>query len=330
MDSLPKKLYSQAASEDKLNKILLNKYAFDYNFVPLAKGAGFVSGLCLVDKVFNIQFNMSVCPFLSAAYTLPEQRKRGLFAQVVQKAIARVYIQKMPFCIVNAEYAKVFEKFGFQTFSYNKKIAIDRSNSEYQYERITSRNIADVFEVYMLYVSRFNFYVRRNLRDFKELYKIYSKLGKDAYLIKKNGINIGYYFHCENGISEMVMLSKRFMEVATVNKDANIYVPCDREDENAEPYSMIRICNIERFLSLFRPKGDKCIRIRIKDNLIKENNGIFKIEISQGIVKVSKAKKADCEMTITELAKTVLGEPTEKDYLNGWFEKNRPLIFDKL
>ena len=84
------------------------------------------------------------------------------------------------------------------------------------------------------------------------------------------------------------------------------------------PHMMARILSVEKLLSqLNYPQWfTSAICLAVSDPIIAENNGIFSLEINQGIAAVRKLNHCPndcCRLSITALTLLVMGQATAKD-----------------
>ncbi len=259
---------------------------------------------------------------LSGVATYKDQRKKGYAGKLIEKGLIEMQKRDIAFSFLYPFNYDFYRKFGYELcYMQNKYIINSDSADNYSFEKIN--NDTDIAEFYNQYCFNLNGYI---LRDEKYMQIKLAEQYADknpVYLILKEKEKIGYCMLeinndklileeliCENPLGVAKALSFKYKLPAEFeNPDNNI-----KADKKLIPYCMGRVINV---ISVFKNIISKkqCLKIRITDDTIDENNNTYIFDGRLKRLKLSKTDDAaDFILDIKDISQIALG------YKNGMNE----------
>jgi len=249
--------------------------------------------------------------YLCGACTLPEFRKKGEMGVLINQAVRKLYNEDIPFCSLIPSSETLFdyyERFGFSTV-YKGKIANLKGNlkeGSFRFEEINNAEILS--ELYEKTIGQKEFSIKKTKEYFDFLLKDYEimKTAQVFSIIKDKKI-IGYFFSNRSEksilIREIALDEKYYNGFFSsakqfFNKEITIYLPAEHNAENVK-MGMLRIINLPFVLEKWaKANPQKKMLLAVKDEIIAENNGTYKIE--NGMLSKTN-QKTDSVLDISEI-----------------------------
>lgn len=256
--------------------------------------------------------------YLCGACTLPEYRKMGEMGILIRKAVRKLYNEDIPFCALIPSNEKLFgyyAHFGFSTVYKGKIVNVvgNAKESSFRFEEINNAEILS--ELYEKTIGKKEFAIKKTKEYFEFLLKDYEIMKTaNVFSVSKDKKMIGYFF-CNSSpkgvfIREIGLEEKHYNEFFSsanqfFNKEITIYIQADIKDETVN-MGMLRIINLPSVLEKWaKANPEEKMLISVKDDIIAENNGTFKIE--NGLL--SKTNQiAETELDISEIPKLLIKE----------------------
>lgn len=250
--------------------------------------------------------------YIFAVATKEEYRKKGYMEKMMNKAIYDLFEKEIPFCYLIPEKAATYSKFGFGIIR-DKSVSVDNIEKmkydvdDFILKELEDEDIEKITEFFCENVaSRADFYKTRNREYFLNMIKkLKSENGNiELFFLEENVVGYAYVSN-----EEMVQISELICE----NKYKKAFLSSISQKYSVDkikyfsPELMVRIIRPEKILKFITLKSDINLDIRIKDNLIPENNRIFSLSsISNNDEKIL------FEMDIIEFGKWIFGEFSKK------------------
>ena len=151
----------------------------------------------------------------------------------------------------------------------------------------------------------------------------------EAYVAVSHSIN----FWTEQGISEVIWSTRRGYEAALsffrqlgINKTAIAwYEPSDSPfyaqfldngiEARIDRPIMFRVNDVPGALSLLKPTGSGVFSMRVADDVVAANDGVWRVEYNTDGISVTPGTDEDFTLDIRQLAQAFLGEPSLADLL---------------
>lgn len=237
-----------------------NTYVYLENLKP-------VSSLQNLDYNLRFQGENFEISYISGACTFESFRKKGYMREIIKETFTENYKNNKVFSSLipaTSELFSYYEKFGYKTAAYIDK-EIFRSN-------YTSKNEC------------------RLIKDFDEFYEIYQKniLEFGIYFNSKNSLDYFKYIENQKGFilckgdklaivfpeDDIYSVEFSTIDVEILKKSLNKDFRLIKSGESI-PLGMLRITNINIFLSMIINFIKENIKIKISDDVVFENNICF-------------------------------------------------------
>lgn len=218
--------------------------------------------LCINDKFYKSYYIVAVA-------TLEEHRKKGYMAELLNKSIKDMYKENVPFTFLRPAKKEIYLPFDFEYIYNHNFLALNKHNfkevpiSENNYEEIA--NFTNEF-----LKKRYNTFCVRDFNYIKTLHQEVKSENGYIVMLYDNNDFLGYYVYwgVKEKTTRAIFLDDKFTSI-----------------EETKPLVMARIVNLYEFFKNFSLKDLSCenvnLYLNIKDNIIKENNGYFKLNISK-------------------------------------------------
>lgn len=237
--------------------------------------------------------------YVSGVATLPEYRKRGLVKEMYSLAFAEMKKRKQAFSLLVPFNYGFYEKFGYKQ-CYEKI---------FRYADIIP-DLETVNEVSAELISRLNRIYIENMYD-KNGYALRSQLDWQRILEDLLYISKGQVIFDKNGYALVTAKTDGGYEIHEMLGDVNL--PCKMEKK---PFAMARIIDPCKILKDMSREFGGCFSIKIRDEILPENNLILKIERNS----VLPCDDWDFEVDIKDLAELIFGF-CEDITKTGFFKK---------
>ena len=230
-------------------------------------------------------------------------------------ALNDAYAKKVPFSYLYPFSGKYYNQFGYSYGIMKKDWSIPRLSFPYIENTEVKLNDND-FKRQREYAKKYNFSVVRDEIDWVNLLKDFVVREMDDFLtyhIVDNNIVVTSQCSTPKTLSSLLAKLPKVEEKITITLPSWYEAGQIMEEMNLErtratcSYSaqgMSRIVNLEAAVALLRPTKDDSVTIKVSDELIAENNGIFTFCSKKGKVKLIKGNSSyDYELTIDKLSR---------------------------
>lgn len=300
-------------SEEEINFYFENLYKKE-NFLILEENKQIKASLH--ENPYTINFNAKLLPsfYIVAVAVSPEFRGRGYMKKLLSYSLINARNTGKEILFLSPINTEIYSKFGFGYISglenYSLKIddiPFNSINKSIEIRKVDENSFDDLVTVYNDYMKKYNLYLFRDEKYFSrikkelenekgQIYSFYKDNKIIGYLMcyfKKNEIFIREIFYDSiECVKNMLGFIKTFKEYYSMLKvvtpqgsNFNFVFPNQLKiEKKEEPYILGRIVNVEKMISLLKIR--KNLRIKIKDSIIAENNGIFLIDVTGQIKKM--------------------------------------------
>lgn len=300
-------------SEEEINFYFENLYKKE-KFLILEENKQIKASLH--ENPYTINFNAKLLPsfYIVAVAVSPEFRGRGYMKKLLSYSLINARNTGKDILFLSPINTEIYSKFGFGYISglenYSLKIddiPFNSINKSIEIRKVDENSFDDLVTFYKDYMKKYNLYLFRDEKYFSRIKKELENENGQIYSFYKDNKIIGYlmcYFK-ENEIfireifydsiecvKNMLAFIKTFKEYYSMLKvvtpqgsNFNFVFPNQLKiEKKEEPYILGRIVNVENMISLLKIR--KNLRIKIKDSIIDENNGIFLIDVTGQIKKM--------------------------------------------
>lgn len=216
---------------------------------------------------FKIYMNNEIFQtyYIVAVATLENHRKKGYMQNILNYSLNFMYNQKIPFCFLRPAKKEIYLPFDFKYIYNHKNISLNVHNlKEVKLSHNHYKSLSNFFETYLK--QKYNVFTVRDTEYIKLLHNEVLSENGDIILLYENNNLLGCYIYWGNN-------EKIIRGVFIEEKYCNIL--------NIKPLVMGRIININEFFKNITSKNSSIsLILNIKDNIIKENNGVFKLDIN--------------------------------------------------
>ena len=212
------------------------------------------------NKKYSSYYIVAVAPF-------PEHRKKGYMTELLNKSLNDMYKEKIPFTFLRPAKKEIYLPFDFEYIYNHNYLQLNNNNlKEVEICENDYENIANFTNEFLQ--KRYNNFCIRDYNYIKTLLKeVKSENGNIIKLFDKDNF-IGYYVYwgVKEKITRAIFVDENFTNI-----------------KETKPLVMARIINLYEFFKNFslKPNNDNItLYFNIKDNIINENHGLFKLTIN--------------------------------------------------
>ena len=298
------------------------KHKFDpQNTIVLENEGNIISSLHLNQHKIYLNFKEYKSSYVVGVSTLPEARGLGKMNELMKESLRHMYNLDQSVSILMPIDFRLYTKYGYEN-CYD--MLVQKLNiynlRKYKINGIFEKadNAGDLEDIYACAVSRYNGYVVRDRKYFKEFIEEMRIEGGYIYINYRDGLPVGYIaYSIDSGefnvrecyykdiISYKSML-KFIFNHNTQCKGVLIHSPIDdplrfmldnpiESTFEIKSFMMARIINFSKLIDeldvtiAYSELGeDEELLFAIKDEQIEENNGVFKIYTENRILKTEK------------------------------------------
>lgn len=300
-------------SEEEINFYFENLYKKE-NFLILEENNQIKASLH--ENPYIINFNAKLLPsfYIVAVAVSPEFRGRGYMKKLLSYSLINAKNSGKDILFLSPINTEIYSKFGFGYISglenYSLKIddiPFNSINKSIEIRKVDENSFDDLVTIYNAYMKKYNLYLFRDKKYFSRIKKELENEKGQIYSFYKDNKIIGYlmcYFkeneilireifydsiECVKNILAFIKTFKEYRSMLKVvtpqGSNFNFIFPNKLKIEKKEkPYILGRVLNVENMISLLKIR--KKLKIKIKDSIIAENNGIFLIDITGQIKKM--------------------------------------------
>ncbi|SHO47212.1 GNAT family N-acetyltransferase [Anaerocolumna xylanovorans] len=290
------------------------EWVVPYNRIyTLYKGDKLCSMLHLNPYTLEVKGNEVKSDYIVGVATRKEERRKGYMGLLIERALQSMYEEGKPFTYLMPAAEAIYYPYDFRKVYTQenwvrkmRETALKESGKEKENRllRLTvpdknNRRILTEFAENRLR-QEYDVYALRSRKYYEKLLiEVSSTNGGIALVFKKDKL-IGYAAYMKD---DGLQLSECIYDLAyreeVLSKLYHEFSSCLKEkEEGFEPAIMVRIINLKAFFSSLRSKKDISIVIEAKDDRIPDNNGIFRLDISE----------SGCNVTNTEDSPMLRGD----------------------
>lgn len=258
------------------------------NIITYEVDGKLVSACYIVPKSAELFGKNVQVDYLSAVSTLSEYRGRGLVANVINRALRNMRAGQTVFAALYPFDYNYYHRYDFVEASYCGKTLIC-GGKDYKVKKAEYGDVSVLKNIYEEFSKEFNFvesydesyfenYIKELGIDGGGIYIAYDKLNKPfAFLAIDNGA-VAKHAYLNYGAFKKINYFKG--------------MTCENFSYRKSAFVQMRIVNVEKLFSynVFRNKKMNFV-IRVSDDAIDENNGIFVIKTVGGVRKVYKSEE---------------------------------------
>lgn len=282
--------------------------------------------------------------YIVGVATRKECRHRGYMRTLLNHAMQEMYRDKEPFTFLMPANPAIYEPFGFryvyerEEWSYIEEVLSEKiqaleaeeEDSELQAASIEGREekqaikdrdiLNGIFSVSKLRKEVPQYSVMEKLAEFanrilKENFQIYVHRDIAYYemqLKESTAQNGDIYVLLENGIIKAFFLyakEENKVYIQEVLKEKGTDLDFLQKQEHKKPIIMARIIHLEEMMKLVRSKEEREVILKVTDELLPGNNGVFQWKITQEGSKVLRLEdntKVSDRISIEQLAPLIL------------------------
>lgn len=292
----------------------------------------------LHENPYDISFNNKILPsfYIVGVAVSPEYRGKGYMRKLLNHSLKNALSNNRDIVFLSPINTEIYSNFGFGYISglehYELKledIPFNSINRDIEIKKVVEEDFNSIIELYNKKMGNSNIYLKRDdsyLTRIKE--EIENENGK-IYVFYKEKRIVGYlmcYFREEEifareffysdieSAETMLAFIKTFKEyypnlkVATPQGSCfNFLFPNQLKiDKRENPFILGRILNVKNILSYLNIKG-VTFNIKVRDNIIDENNGVFSIAEDGSVEKIDNIDKWNIDIDIRDLATLLSG-----------------------
>ncbi|MBN2879691.1 MAG: GNAT family N-acetyltransferase [Clostridia bacterium] len=279
---------------------------------------------------------------MAGVATEKEHRGKGYAGNLIKYSLQRAYEMGYDFSFLYPFKYEFYETFGYMLSYYKYKYEQRQEDKEAHYnfsvsDKYTAKALAGI---YMRYTSRKNGFVIRDSSYYSSHIEELLCDGGRIFTFSLNG-TAGYFAinKDESLVTEIVYegnMNDAFRAIAKWNEGGLAFENLSDTDGIVllrEKHCMARVVSLKGIFSKIEMK-DVDIKIRITDDIILENNGVWHIQSANKTASIARTNdKEDFSMDISQLAPIITGiKITDNEELSNLqrilFADTEPFIFE--
>ena len=252
---------------------------------------------------------------LAGVATVEEERGKGYAALLIKQCLKEMRKRGQALSFLYPFNYDFYRKYGYELCYENNIYTLSESaDTDIDVTEMAAQE--DTTDLYEEFSVPFNGYIIREARY--QLIKIEECLkdGGKAYLFTKGAKKLGYALTEDQGgkvqVNELIACNAKGAAAALYEKIGKPIefmspYPIDAMEAEIKPHCMARITDIEGVFDGIKAKEHSML-IKVTDDIIKENNGVFAFDSQGGTLHVYRTKeRAQTELSIKDLAAIALG-----------------------
>ena len=305
--------------EDTFVDYYFNHKYKNYNTIVACEDNDIVSSLQLNQYKINLDNKVYDTSYVVGVSTFPQVRGRGYMRNIMDFSLNELYKKGQLISILMPIDYRLYRKYGYEhcydQLEYNINIDdLKNFNLNGRLYKATEKNIDDLININNIFLEDINGNTVRDKDYYINLFKEVKSEGGHIY-VYKDGSYKGYIIYFLNGenmfvrelfykdLDSLKSILKFIYNHNTQCKTVTISAPVNDKikfvlenpkttDIKIKPFMMGRVINVEEYLNGLQVEESIDIRanIFIEDKFIKENNGVFNIEIKNKKVKAKKVR----------------------------------------
>lgn len=272
---------------------------------------------------YRLRVNQQIYPvnYIIAVATDERYRKRGIMASLLKKSMKEMYSRKEPFTFLMPAAESIYTPFDFRFIYRQRQCEVTGKNhmqDSFELSYAKEKDCKEIAEFANQFLSEYQVVANRDADYYKILLAEQKSESGGVIMVKKQDRLAGVFLYAKEEqyeIREPLFFEKTDLEHAVYKLTGNEWEAVKCLAYGAEknvPVIMARILHLETFLKCFRLKEDADFFIKVKDELLEENRGVFHIVGSkrQGVILVEKSEKQSVvceEIEIGTLTSTLFG-----------------------
>ena len=305
--------------EDTFVDYYFNHKYKNHNTIVACEDNDFVSSLQLNQYKINLDNKVYDTSYVVGVSTFPQVRGRGYMRNIMDFSLNELYKKGQLISILMPIDYRLYRKYGYEhcydQLEYNINIDdLKNFNLNGRLYKATEKNIDDLININNIFLEDINGNTVRDKDYYINLFKEVKSEGGHIY-VYKDGSYKGYIIYFLNGenmfvrelfykdLDSLKSILKFIYNHNTQCKTVTISAPVNDKikfvlenpkttDIKIKPFMMGRVINVEKYLNGLQAEEsiDISANIFIEDKFIKENNGVFNIEIKNKKVKAKKIR----------------------------------------
>ena len=308
----------------------------DKNFLLLEEDSEIKASLH--ENPYDICFNRNILPsfYIVGVAVSPEYRGKGYMRKLLNHSLKNALSNNRDIVFLSPINTEIYSNFGFGYISglehYELKledIPFNSINRDIEIKKAGEEDFNSIIELYNKKMKNSNIYLERDKEYFNrikaeienengKIYVFYREKRITGYLMcyfREEEIFAREFFYSDiESAKTMLAFIKTFKEyypnlkVATPQgSNFNFLFPNQLKIEKKEnPYILGRILNVKNILSYLNIKSTT-FNIKVKDNIIDENNGVFSIEEDGSVKKLDNIDNWNIDIDIRDLGTLLSG-----------------------
>lgn len=308
----------------------------DKNFLMLEENGEIKASLH--ENPYDICFNRNILPsfYIVGVAVSPEYRGKGYMRKLLNHSLKNALSNNRDIVFLSPINTEIYSNFGFGYISglehYELKledIPFNSINRDIEIKKAGEEDFNSIVELYNKKMENSNIYLERDKEYFNrikaeienengKIYVFYREKKITGYLMcyfREEEIFVREFFYSDiESAKTMLAFIKTFKEyypnlkVATPQgSNFNFLFPNQLKVEKKEnPFILGRILNVKNILSYLNIKGT-AFNIKVRDNIIDKNNGVFSIEEDGSVEKLDNIDEWNIDIDIRDLATLVSG-----------------------
>lgn len=324
------------------------RYNYDYNFV-IRDNQNILSSLQLnpyILKSYGTDYDIS---YIVGISTLPEQRGRGITSHLIKKTLNHIYENGEHFTLLMPIDTSIYTRYGFINIADMMNTTIDLQkipiykNNDFIVKRVhDTSNIKDLITIYNKCSQKWGFHLTRNHHYYKNILQETKLEQGNIFIVYKEDIPLSYMiFFPKNilgekgyirellstnslGVMKLLNIVKNhYTQIKQVVIDTPITIDISKvlKSDNKitkkiSPFIMGRVINVDKSFDILHQniKSDISISIKITDEIILQNNAVYKISNSN-IQKYPIETPHDIAMDISDFTSLYSGYLSLEQYM---------------
>ena len=308
----------------------------DNNFLMLEENGEIKASLH--ENPYDISFNGNILPsfYIVAVAVSPEYRGKGYMRKLLNHSLKNALSNNRDIVFLSPINTEIYSNFGFGYISglehYKLKlddIPFNSINRDIEIKKAGEEDFNNIIELYNKKMKNTNIYLERDKKYFNrikaeienengKIYVFYREKRITGYLmcyLREEEIFVREFFYFDIEIAKtMLAFIKTFKEyypnlkvTSPQGSNFNFLFPNQLKVEKKEnPFILARILNVKNILSYLNIKGT-AFNIKVRDNIIDENNDVFSIEEDGNVEKIDNIDGWNIDIDIRDLATLVSG-----------------------
>lgn len=328
-----------------------NKYD-NKNTVVVDEDGKIVSSLQLNQYELNLNNKLYNTSYVVGVSTLPQVRGKGYMKNIMKFTLKNLYDKNQLVSILMPIDYRLYRRYGYEhcydQIEYELEIESLKSFKSYgDMKKATLDDIDNIIDIYNLFLNDTNGNIKRDKEYYINLFKeinsedgyiyIHENEGYIIYFINEDKMFIRELFY--KNIDSLKSMLKFVYNHNTQCKSVTITSPINDKIRfvldnprnttiKIKPFMMGRVINLEKYLNNLDIQSNlnDTIFVYVKDEFIEENNGVFKLEISNNKLSAQKGNyDYDVEFDINTITQLVFSyiDASEAFLLNGIDENNK-------